>query len=111
MSTSTHWHLFCYDIADPRRLRRIHRFLKDEGLPLQYSVFLVCCTTLEMVLLLEKTRALINEKEDDVRIYPVSSSVEFVALGRQQLGPGMVLSGEGLIQLQSPPPPSSTESP
>ena len=99
----TRWQLVCYDIADPKRLRRVHKLLKEEGIPLQYSVFLVQVTALERMALLGRIRAIIDEKRDDVRIYPVSSTLEFVALGQQHLDPAMTLTGEGLIQLQATP--------
>lgn len=33
--------LVCYDISDPKRLRKVHKTMKGYGEPLQYSVF--CC--------------------------------------------------------------------
>jgi len=100
------WQLVCYDIADPRRLQRVHRLLKGEGIPLQYSVFLVLVTPKEREALLDRICSIINEKQDDIRIYPVSHTMEFVALGQQYLDPAMMLTGEGLIELQAPPTPS-----
>ncbi|HYN77476.1 MAG TPA: CRISPR-associated endonuclease Cas2, partial [Lamprocystis sp. (in: g-proteobacteria)] len=35
------WYLVAYDIADPRRLQRLHRRLRRDGATLQESVFLV----------------------------------------------------------------------
>lgn len=96
---STNWYLLCYDIANNKRLQRLQRFMKDQGLPLQYSVFLLHTSSLELLVLLEAVRKKINEKEDDVRIYPISSTIEFLALGRQELGQGMTLTGDGLINL------------
>ena len=31
--------LVAYDIASPRRLARVHRYLKRHAIPVQYSVF------------------------------------------------------------------------
>ena len=39
--TATARYLVTYDIADPKRLSRLFRFMKKQGVPLQYSVFLV----------------------------------------------------------------------
>ena len=39
--TRTSWWIVAYDIASPRRLVRVHRFLKQRGLATQYSVFTV----------------------------------------------------------------------
>ena len=33
--------VICYDIAQPRRLARLHRYLKKWAAPIQYSVFLM----------------------------------------------------------------------
>src|SRR2546425_11381608 len=33
--------LIAYDIADPRRLARVHRYLKRHAIPVQYSVFVL----------------------------------------------------------------------
>jgi len=32
-------YLVCYDIRDPKRLRKVHRLMKAYGEPWQYSVF------------------------------------------------------------------------
>ncbi len=34
-----HHVLVCYDVCDPRRLRKVHGIVRDFGEPLQYSVF------------------------------------------------------------------------
>ncbi|MBX3630284.1 MAG: CRISPR-associated endonuclease Cas2 [Nitrosomonas sp.] len=34
-------YLIAYDIADSKRLARVHRVLKQQGLPVQFSVFMV----------------------------------------------------------------------
>lgn len=44
---SAQW-LVTYDIADPKRLGRLFRYLKKQGVPVQYSVFLVDASAAKM---------------------------------------------------------------
>ena len=46
--TATARYLVTYDIADQKRLSRLFRFLKKQGVPVQYSVFRVRCTGREL---------------------------------------------------------------
>ena len=101
MAAAENWYLLCYDIADKRRLRRVHSRMKDAGIPLQYSVFLLNMSSVDLILLLDDLQELIDDGRDDVRAYPISPSIDYVALGRQGLGNGMLLTAEGLIHLQS----------
>ena len=41
--SKTFSYLICYDIGDPKLLRKVAGFLENEGLRLQKSVFLVRC--------------------------------------------------------------------
>ena len=75
-------YLVCYDIADERRLARVYSEIKSWGLHLQLSVFLCRLTWPELVELKAALTELINEAEDDVRIYPLPSGGEVVVLGR-----------------------------
>ncbi|HWP57514.1 MAG TPA: CRISPR-associated endonuclease Cas2 [Candidatus Acidoferrales bacterium] len=74
-------YLVCYDIADPRRLNRACRFMKERGLHLQLSVFLCSLSWPELSELKLSLRQLIDEAEDDVRIYPLPGAGPIVALG------------------------------
>ena len=58
--------LVTYDIADPRRLARVFKRLKKEGVPVQYSVFAVDASAQKMGVLMA---SLIDKKADDVRAY------------------------------------------
>lgn len=87
-------HLICYDIADPKRLVRVHRYLRESGLPLQYSVFSLMMTRRQCSRLLRDLRDLIDRREDDVRVYPLPANGERINLGRQ-LFPDDVLLLEG----------------
>ena len=64
-------HLICYDIADSRRLARIHRHLKQHALPLQYSVFLYHATASQLERRLGELGALMDPRADDIRAYPL----------------------------------------
>src|SRR5882724_2812146 len=77
--------IVCYDICDPRRLRRVHRTMRGFGEPLQYSVFCCDMSPSEYVLLVEAMTPIINHREDQImliRLGPVdgrgSESVETI---------------------------------
>ena len=66
------WHLVAYDIANPRRLVRIHNLLKKEGLAVQKSLFLVQGTETRINKLLDRIASIMVLKEDDLRAYPIT---------------------------------------
>ncbi|WP_170923896.1 CRISPR-associated endonuclease Cas2 [Desulfocicer vacuolatum] len=65
--------MFCYDIADPKRLVKVHRLMKKSGLAVQKSIFFIQGTELQMKALLGDLGKLIKPKYDDIRAYPVES--------------------------------------
>jgi CRISPR-associated protein Cas2 len=93
-----HRYLVCYDIADPKRLRRVFKTMKGFGDPLQESVFSCDLSPAERVMLIEALTAIINKREDSVIILnsgPVGSKhrpLEYI--GRpvdQRLGQEVVI--------------------
>lgn len=74
-------YLICYDIKDERRLIKVHNYLKGYCLKLQYSVFYGYFGWEELSEIKEKLKQLINEKEDDIRIYPLPSNPKLIVLG------------------------------
>ncbi len=74
-------YLVCYDIAEPKRLARVYRFMKGQGIHLQYSVFHCSLTWQQLLQLEEKISWLIDEEEDDVRIYPLPSNGKMIVMG------------------------------
>lgn len=83
--------LVCYDIADPKRLARIHRYLKSQGLPVQYSVFTVEANQKQLNALLLGLKSRIHARDDDVRCYALPSNLDFDLLGRQVFADGAML--------------------
>jgi CRISPR-associated protein Cas2 len=74
-------YLVCYDIADPKRLSKVIKFMKGKGIHLQYSVFLCKLKWAQLLMLKEKLSWLIDEEKDDVRIYPLPSGNKVIVMG------------------------------
>jgi CRISPR-associated protein Cas2 len=89
-------HLICYDIADPRRLGRVHRFLTSRAIPLQYSVFLAHMRPADLPQLVIDLEEIIEASEDDVRIYSLPGEPRFERFGRACFPVGIRLLENGL---------------
>lgn len=85
--------LLCYDIADPRRLQRVHRFVVQRGLRIQYSVYLVDMDRTAFLRMLEGLSRLVHHRCDDVRLYPVPRRCLAETLGQPLLHSGITLLG------------------
>jgi len=77
------WYLLAYDVRNEKRLRRVHYFCKKHGIPLQRSVFLVKADTVDLDEVVDGVRARVDDKVDDVRLYPVTHPGAIWAAGRQ----------------------------
>lgn len=92
-------YLIAYDIADPRRLSRVHRTLKKQGLPVQYSVFTVVIKRKALLRILESVNRLIHSAEDDVRCYRLPEKTDIKTLGRQFFPEDVLLFTDGINRL------------
>ena len=92
-----HRTLICYDIADPRRLGRVHRVIAKRAIQVQYSVYLFTGGDEELDDLLDQIQDIIAPARDDIRIYPVPRRLDLVMLGRRPIGAGIYLSGPGVV--------------
>jgi CRISPR-associated protein Cas2 len=88
--------LVCYDIADPRRLARVWRAVREFGVPVQYSVFWARLDAAQRNAALAAVAARINPRADDVRFYPLPENVQITGVGRDVLPPGIDLGDPGL---------------
>jgi CRISPR-associated protein Cas2 len=84
-------YLLAYDIGEPARLQRVHRTVREVGLPLQYSVFLVPGDAVVIDSLLQELASIIDDRDDDIRVYPLPARLESERFGRQQLPFGLDL--------------------
>ena len=89
-------YLICYDIADPRRLQRVHYYLKARALAVQYSVFFGRFSRERLDRLLSELPGIIKAAEDDVRIYPVPEQCAARQIGEGGLPDWFVLAGDDI---------------
>ncbi|WP_150047695.1 MULTISPECIES: CRISPR-associated endonuclease Cas2 [Methylomonas] len=92
-------YLIAYDIADPRRLGKVHRILKKQGLPVQYSVFTVVMKRPKLRRLLERIEQKIKANEDDVRCYRLPINTQAVTLGQQYFPEDVLLFTGGVNRI------------
>lgn len=78
--TPASW-LVTYDISDKKRLTRIHKALKKEGIPVQYSVFHLSATQAQLGALMARLAHLIHPRADDVRAYRIPADPWQATLG------------------------------
>lgn len=93
---SARW-LVTYDIADPRRLGRLFKFLKKQGVPVQYSVFLVEASAVKMGSLIVQIAKMMDADADDVRAYRLPENTWKVTLGNSILPEDILPGGEFLL--------------
>ncbi len=75
--------LVAYDIADPKRLRRVAQTCEDFGFRRQYSVFLCRLTATDLVRLKARLYDMIDLQKDQVLFIPLCNRC---ALGTEALG-------------------------
>lgn len=87
-------YLITYDISDPRRLQRVHRLLKSHAIAMQYSVFIAVMNQTDRDELIGKLTKLIDEQQDDIRLYPLPQKPKWYAWGDSLWGDGLTLTGD-----------------
>ena len=92
-------YLVAYDICEPKRLQRVHRMLKKKGLPVQYSVFSVVLSAVQVERLMDLIDAIIDEREDDLRCYSLPGTIHCITLGQQFFPDDVLLFSHGVSRL------------
>lgn len=82
-------YLLCYDIADPKRLRRIHRVAKSYGEAWQYSVFYCVLSSIDRVRLEQDLAAIMNHADDQVLIIDLGQREDAIRSTITTLGPAL----------------------
>jgi len=81
MSSHSTKYLVCYDICDPKRLRRVHRVIRDWGVPIQFSIFELELRPEQLQSLMNELNAMINLEEDKIMFYRLSPEQDRICLG------------------------------
>ncbi len=97
-------YIICYDIRHPRRLGRIHRFMRKFATALQYSVFLFTGTARQLQQHMAELESLMDKREDDIRSYPIPEHGVRLCLGQ-----GILPMGIHWSSLPVPSPPMATD--
>jgi CRISPR-associated protein Cas2 len=69
-------YLVCYDIRNPKRLRRVHKVLKGYGEAWQFSVFFCVLKDIDRVRLQADLEEQMNLKEDQAMILDLGPNEE-----------------------------------
>lgn len=83
--------LICYDIGDPRRLSRFHRFLEKRAVPVQYSVFCFQGSAAQLGQLVREIASRIDPAVDDVRVYQLPERPHYDGFGRGSVPEGVTI--------------------
>ena len=87
MSSTRRRYLVCYDIADPRRLRRVAKLMQAYGSRIQYSVFECPLDDVTLARLKLEAQETINGEDDQVL---------FVSLGPEANDATLVIEAIGM---------------
>lgn len=82
-----------YDIADARRLQRVHREMCKHATPLEYSIFLLVGSVGDQRRCLERIATLISPPDDDVRCYRLPGRGYQARIGCACLPAGVLWTG------------------
>lgn len=86
-------YVISYDIRDPRRLVRVMRRVRQQAVPVQYSVYYAELYNHELNQLVVGLDALIEPKVDDVRIYAIGPLSDAIYIGSiQPIDPDVLLT-------------------
>lgn len=90
-------YVVCYDIREPKRLRRVHKLMKAFGEAWQYSVFYCTLKAIDRVRMENALREILNLKQDQVLILDLGANEEAARESSTFMGPGMPKTESGMV--------------
>lgn len=88
--------LVCYDIANPKRLKRISSFCEKFGIRLQKSAFQVDTDQEVLEKLIHGIKELMNQKTDSIVIYPICEDCRRLSISD---GPNKIIDKNRVVIL------------
>ena len=92
-------YLVCYDIRNPKRLRRVFRIMKGYGEHWQFSIFFCTLKDIDRVHLQSDLEEEMNLKEDQVMIIDMGSNEDEARKDIVVLGQSLEMQDERIIVL------------
>lgn len=90
-------YLVCYDVRDPKRLRRTHKVMKAYGEAWQYSVFYCTLKPIDRVRMENDLREVVNLNVDQVLIVDLGSNEEAAREAATVLGEALPEQDAGMV--------------
>lgn len=89
--------LVCYDIRDPKRLRRVHKVLKGYGEAWQFSVFFCVLKDIDRVRLQADLEEQMNQKEDQAMILDLGPNEKEAREAATVIGQPLPAQDSGIV--------------
>lgn len=90
-------YLVCYDIRDPKRLRRVHKVLKGYGEAWQFSIFFCVLKDIDRVRLQTDLEEEMNQKEDQTMILDLGPNEKEVREAAMVIGQSLPEQDSGIV--------------
>lgn len=90
-------YLVCYDVRDPKRLRRTHKVMKAYGEAWQYSVFYCMLKDIDRVRFENALQEVVNLQQDQVLIIDLGSNENVARSSATFLGANTPTQESGMV--------------
>ena len=90
-------YLVCYDIRDPKRLRRVHKVLKGYGEAWQFSVFFCVLKDIDRVRMQSGLEQQMNLREDQTMIVDLGPNEEEARKAATVIGQALPEQDSGTV--------------
>jgi len=89
--------LVCYDIRDPKRLRRVHTIIKGYGESWQYSIFFCVLKSIDRVRLQAELEEVMNLHEDQCLLIDLGEDLDRARDSATVLGQSLAKVESGTV--------------